>query len=93
VIHQGFSVRSRLREGLFWVIAAQHFFSDRPQAQSAGYSRFDKADAWNYTAASTPHAQIYAPKHSTEPLPIVIERTPLRTKRDDQGFWPHPPAL
>ena len=32
------------------------------------------------------HTQIYAPKHSTEPLPIVIERTPYGLHDDDKGY-------
>ncbi|HKN74754.1 MAG TPA: CocE/NonD family hydrolase [Candidatus Acidoferrum sp.] len=32
------------------------------------------------------HTEIYAPKNSTEPLPIVIERTPYGIVDDDKGF-------
>ena len=32
------------------------------------------------------HTQIYAPKHFTEPLPIVIERTPYGLHDDDKGY-------
>ncbi len=32
------------------------------------------------------HTQIYAPKHSTEPLPIIIERTPYGLHDDDKGY-------
>src|SRR5579864_9581270 len=32
------------------------------------------------------HTEIYTPKHSSEPLPIVIERTPYGLHDDDKGY-------
>ena len=32
------------------------------------------------------HTEIYTPKNSTEPLPIVIERTPYGLHDDDKGY-------
>src|SRR5271155_3519742 len=32
------------------------------------------------------HTEIYSPKNSTEPLPIVIERTPYGVHDDDKGY-------
>ncbi|MGC0772354.1 MAG: CocE/NonD family hydrolase [Candidatus Acidiferrum sp.] len=32
------------------------------------------------------HTEIYTPKNSTEPLPIVIERTPYGLHNDDKGY-------
>jgi len=48
---------------------------------------FDKTDAMITTRDGTKlHTEIYAPKNSTEPLPIVIERTPYGIHDDDKGY-------
>lgn len=48
---------------------------------------FDKTDVMIPTRDGTKlHTEIYAPKHSTEALPIVIERTPYGIHDDDKGY-------
>ena len=48
---------------------------------------FDKTDAMIPARDGVKlHTQIYAPKHSTEPLPILIERTPYGLHDDDKGY-------
>jgi putative CocE/NonD family hydrolase len=48
---------------------------------------FDKTDAMITVRDGVKlHTEIYTPKNSTEPLPIVIERTPYGIHDDDKGY-------
>ena len=74
-----------------WVIAILLLFLLTGHAQTPNppdYSLlFEKADVMIPARDGVKlHTQIYAPKHSTEPLPIVIERTPYGLKEDDKGY-------
>jgi len=74
-----------------WVIAILLLFLLTGHAQTPNppdYSLlFEKTDVMIPARDGVKlHTQIYAPKHSTEPLPIVIERTPYGLKEDDKGY-------
>ena len=74
-----------------WVIVILLLFLLTGHAQTPNppdYSLlFDKTDVMIPARDGVKlHTQIYAPKHSTEPLPIVIERTPYGLKEDDKGY-------
>jgi len=50
-------------------------------------SQFDKTDVMIATRDGVKlHTEIYAPKHATGPLPIVLERTPYGIADDDKGY-------
>ena len=74
-----------------WALAILALFLITGRAQTPNppdYSLlFDKTDVMITARDGTKlHTEIYAPKHSTEPLPIVIERTPYGIADDDKGF-------
>jgi putative CocE/NonD family hydrolase len=83
---------------LFWknriylwavVIALLFLLTGRAQAPNPpDYSLlFDKTDVMIPTRDGTKlHTEIYAPKNSTEPHPIIIERTPYGIADDDKGY-------
>jgi putative CocE/NonD family hydrolase len=61
----------------------------RAQAPNApDYSLlFDKTDVMIAARDGTKlHTEIYTPKNSTAPLPIIIERTPYGLRDDDKGY-------
>jgi len=50
-------------------------------------SQFDKTDVMIATRDGVKlHTEIYAPKHATGPLPIILERTPYGIADDDKGY-------
>jgi hypothetical protein len=72
-----------------WVIAILLLFLLTGHAQTPNppdYSLlFDKTDVMIPARDGVKlHTQIYAPKHSTQPLPIPLERTPYGLKEDDK---------
>jgi putative CocE/NonD family hydrolase len=74
-----------------WIIVILLLFLLTGHAQTPNppdYSLlFDKTDAMIPARDGAKlHTEIYAPKHSTEPLPIVIERTPYGLHDDDKGY-------
>ncbi len=74
-----------------WAIAILLLFAltGRAQAPSApDYSLlFDKTDVMITARDGVKlHTEIYTPKNSTEPHPIVIERTPYGIADDDKGY-------
>jgi putative CocE/NonD family hydrolase len=74
-----------------WVVAILLLFAFTGRAQapnSPDYSPlFDKTDVMIAARDGVKlHTEIYAPKNSTEPLPIVIERTPYGIHDDDKGY-------
>ena len=74
-----------------WIIVILLLFLFTGHAQTPNppdYSLlFDKTDAMIPARDGAKlHTEIYAPKHSTEPLPIVIERTPYGLHDDDKGY-------
>jgi len=71
------------------VIALLFLLTGRAQAPNPpDYSLlFDKTDVMIPTRDGVKlHTEIYAPKNSIEPLPIVIERTPYGIHDDDKGY-------
>jgi putative CocE/NonD family hydrolase len=71
------------------VILLLFLLTGRAQAPNpADYSLlFDKTDVMISARDGVKlHAEIYVPKHSTEPLPMVIERTPYGIPDDDKGY-------
>ncbi len=83
---------------LFWksriylwalVIVLLFMLTGRAQAPNPpDYSLlFDKTDVMIPTRDGTKlHTEIYAPKNSTEPHPIILERTPYGIADDDKGY-------
>jgi putative CocE/NonD family hydrolase len=83
---------------LFWksrvylwavVIVLLFMLTGRAQAPNPpDYSLlFDKTDVMIPTRDGTKlHTEIYAPKNSTEPHPIIIERTPYGLADDEKGY-------
>jgi putative CocE/NonD family hydrolase len=74
-----------------WALAIVLLFLLTGRAQAPNppdYSLlFDKTDVMIPTRDGVKlHTEIYAPKNSTEPLPIVIERTPYGIHDDDKGY-------
>jgi uncharacterized protein len=74
-----------------WVLVIVLLFLLTGHAQtpaSPDYSLlFDKTDVMIPTRDGTKlHTEIYTPKNSTEPLPILIERTPYGIVDDDKGY-------
>jgi len=74
-----------------WAVAILLLFAFTGRAQapnSPDYSLlFDKTDVMIAARDGVKlHTEIYAPKNSTEPLPIVIERTPYGIHDDDKGY-------
>ncbi|HJX94855.1 MAG TPA: CocE/NonD family hydrolase [Candidatus Acidoferrum sp.] len=74
-----------------WVIAILLLFVLTGRAQAPNppdYSLlFNKADVMITARDGVKlHTEIYTPKNSTEPLPIVIERTPYGIHDDDKGY-------
>jgi hypothetical protein len=74
-----------------WALAIALLFLLTGRAQTPNppdYSLlFDKTDVMIPTRDGVKlHSEIYAPKNSTEPLPIVIERTPYGIHDDDKGY-------
>ena len=74
-----------------WALAIVLLFLLTGRAQAPNppdYSLlFDKTDVMIPTRDGVRlHTEIYAPKNSTEPLPIVIERTPYGIHDDDKGY-------
>jgi putative CocE/NonD family hydrolase len=74
-----------------WVLAILLLFLLTGRAQAPNppdYSLlFDKTDVMIAARDGVKlHTEIYAPKHSTEPLPIVIERTPYGLHDDEKGY-------
>ena len=74
-----------------WAVAILLLFAFTGRAQapnSPDYSLlFDKTDVMITARDGVKlHTEIYAPKNSTEPLPIVIERTPYGIHDDDKGY-------
>ncbi len=74
-----------------WAIAILLLFALTCRAQTPNptdYSLlFDKTDVMITARDGVKlHTEIYAPKNSTEPHPIVIERTPYGIADDDKGY-------
>jgi len=74
-----------------WALAIVLLFLLTGRAQAPNppdYSLlFDKTDVMIPTRDGVKlHTEIYAPKNSAEPLPIVIERTPYGIHDDDKGY-------
>jgi putative CocE/NonD family hydrolase len=74
-----------------WILVIVLLFLITGRAQTPNapdYSQlFDKTDVMITARDGTKlHTEIYAPKNSTEPLPIVIERTPYGIHDDDKGY-------
>jgi putative CocE/NonD family hydrolase len=74
-----------------WVVAILLLFAFTGRAQAPNppdYSLlFDKTDVMITTRDGVKlHTEIYVPKNSTEPLPIVIERTPYGIADDEKGY-------
>jgi putative CocE/NonD family hydrolase len=74
-----------------WALAIALLFLLTGRAQAPNppdYSLlFDKTDVMIPARDGVKlHTEIYAPKNSTEPLPIVIERTPYGIHDDDKGY-------
>jgi putative CocE/NonD family hydrolase len=74
-----------------WVIAVLLLFALAGRAQapnSPDYSLlFNKMDVMIAARDGVKlHTEIYTPKNSSEPLPIVIERTPYGIHDDDKGY-------
>jgi putative CocE/NonD family hydrolase len=74
-----------------WVLVILLLFAITGRAQTPNppdYSLlFDKTDAMITVRDGVKlHTEIYTPKNSTEPLPIVIERTPYGIHDDDKGY-------
>ncbi|HEY2546510.1 MAG TPA: CocE/NonD family hydrolase [Candidatus Acidoferrum sp.] len=74
-----------------WALVIVLLFLLKGHAQTSNspdYSLlFDKTDVMIAARDGVKlHTEIYSPKHSTEPLPIIIERTPYGIHDDDKGY-------
>ena len=76
---------------LIWVLVIVLLFLLKARAQAPNapdYSLlFDKTEVMITTRDGVKlHTEIYSPKHATEPLPIVFDRTPYGIAHDDKGY-------
>ena len=83
---------------IIWVLVIVLLFALTGRAQAPNppdYSLlFDKTDVMIAARDGVKlHTEIYTPKNSTEPLPIIIERTPYGIADDDKGLQPQARAL